>query len=64
MTNLLKKIGKMEKTITIFNTTIMHGNVGVVKNVKMPSLEGGFSTRLICFSSYRLRGKKVWMFCG
>ena len=46
MTDLLKKIGKMEKTITIFNTTVMHGNVGVVKNVKMPSLEGNFSENL------------------
>ena len=45
MTDLLKKIGKMEKTITIFNTTVMHGNVGVVKNVKMPSLEGNFSEK-------------------
>ena len=42
LTDLLKKIGKMEKTITIFDTKIMHGRVGVVKNVKTPSLDGNF----------------------
>ena len=40
MTALLQKISKMEKTINVFNSTIMQGKIGVVKNVQLPSLEG------------------------
>ena len=40
MTELLTKISKMEKTINVFNHTIMQGKIGVVKSIKMPSLEG------------------------
>ena len=40
MTMLLQKISKMEKTINVFNSTIMQGKIGVVKNIQLPSLEG------------------------
>ena len=40
MTALLQKISKMEKTINVFNSTIMQGKIGVVKNMQLPSLEG------------------------
>jgi len=39
MTALLQKISKMEKTINVFNSTIMQGKIGVVKNMQLPSLE-------------------------
>eukprot|EP00795_Rhopilema_esculentum_P014430 gene14430-5486_t len=39
MTALLKKISKQERTINVFNHTIMHGKVGVVKKIPMPSLK-------------------------
>ena len=42
MTKLLKKISKMEKTMNVFNFTVMQGKIGVVKNIEMPSLQGTF----------------------
>ena len=62
MTDLLKKIGNMEKTITIFDTTIMRGRVGVVKNVEMPSLEGNSPVRFNFPSLYWM--EKVLMCSG
>ena len=49
MTALLKKISKQERTINVFNHTIMHGKVGVVKKIPMPSLKGKVSWPLSCF---------------
>lgn len=40
MTELLQKIGKMERKINIFNQTIMQGKIGVVRSIQVPSLEG------------------------
>ena len=43
MTDLLKKLSKMEKTINVFNSTIMQGKIGVVRNIQIPSLQGNTS---------------------
>ena len=48
MTGLLKRISKMEKTINVFNPTIMQGKIGVIRNIQIPSLEGeNFSDYLL-----------------
>ncbi len=43
-TKLLGKVKRMEEKIDIFNFTIMHGKIGVVRSIRIPSLAGRHTT--------------------